>query len=216
MMNPSTFVRELKNQQFEYAFNPYAEYCDVCDLPDAATQRASLLVSMLEVASERGVDAFWIGRDLGHRGGRRTGMALTDDVHFHAHAKRWGISATRPTHGAAVKERTASVIWHMLLRLDHSIFMWNVFPFHPHLPSDPFSNRSHNSKERAVGEEILCALIQLLRPRCLVAIGNDAGKSTKRIAPDIPVVQVRHPSYGGQTEFLDQISNIYRSKVSIN
>jgi hypothetical protein len=49
----------------------------------------------------------------------------------------------------------------------------------------------------------------MLRPRRLVAIGNDATKSAMRIAGIGPVVQVRHPSYGGQREFIQQVACVY-------
>ena len=46
------------------------------------------------------------------------------------------------------RERTANVIWRMLMRIDEPIFLWNVFPLHPHEPDDPMSNRRHTAKER--------------------------------------------------------------------
>ena len=87
---------------------------------------------MLDAASAVEIDAMWIGRDLGHRGGRRTGLALTDDIRFASHTKRWGIEVDRPTQGTPVGERTASIVWEMLEQIDQNVFLWNVFPLHPY------------------------------------------------------------------------------------
>ena len=155
---------------------------------------------------ERDVESLWIGRDPGHRGGRRTGLAFTDDVHLHEHAKRWGLSIVRATRGPKISERTAAVIWKALSRMESPVFLWNVFPLHPHQPGNPFSNRPHNAHERRIGEEFLAELIPLLQPRRLVAIGNDAASSARRLADRQEIIKVRHPSHGGQAKFLAQIS----------
>ncbi len=208
-MRPIHFVEALSGLDFENTFNPYSNQCAVYDLDDAPRRRSLMLLAMLQSATESEIDAIWIGRDLGYRGGRRTGLALTDDVHIQAHAERWGVSAERPTKGEAVAERTAAVIWRILSKIETPVFLWNVFPLHPHESDDPFSNRSHNSRERRAGEEFLNQLILLLKPRRLVAIGNDAALTAYHLADQHKVVQVRHPSYGGQTRFLKQISELY-------
>lgn len=208
-MQPAEFIESLRGLNFENTFNPYSDLCAVHDLDDAPRQRSRMLQLMLESAIESEIDCIWIGRDLGYRGGRRTGLALTDDVHINAHAERWGISVERPTKGQAVAERTAAVIWRVLANIEVPVFLWNVFPLHPHESDDPFSNRSHNSRERKAGEEILSAIIRLLKPQRLVAVGNDAAATAYRLAAQHEVVHVRHPSYGGQTLFLRQIRELY-------
>lgn len=202
------FVATLHALSFDDTFNPYVHRCAVHDKADAPERRSRALATMLDAATRCKLDSIWIGRDLGYRGGRRTGLALTDDVHMQAHAKRWSVELDRPTIGQPVAERTAAVIWSVLETIDAPVFLWNVFPLHPHAPDDPFTNRAHNSRERTTGEEILAALIALLRPRRIVAIGNDAAKSLLRIDAG-PVHQVRHPSYGGQSEFLTQMNALY-------
>jgi hypothetical protein len=209
-MKPAGFVEALCAVRFENTFNPYSDTCPIHDLADAPRRRSKTLLAMLRVASESEIDAIWIGRDLGYRGGRRTGLALTDDVHINAHAKRWGLAATRPTKGGVIAERTAAVIWDILHQVAAPIFLWNVFPLHPHEPADPFTNRSHNARERDAGEQMLLDLIRLLKPRRLIAIGNDAAEAATRISQGVEVIKVRHPSYGGQNEFLGKMRDLYK------
>lgn len=208
-MSKHPFVRAVCDLKFENTFNPYVDRCETFDRVDAARMRATALEAMIESAMASPVDAIWVGRDLGYRGGRRTGLALTDDVNADAHMSRWGVKIDRPTLGAVVAERTAAVIWTMLGQIDARIFLWNVFPLHPHEPGQPFTNRNHNAKERRAGEDILALLIELLRPKRIFAIGNDAAQAMSRIDDSLPIIPIRHPSYGGQTQFLQQIREAY-------
>lgn len=199
----------LKELKFKDTFNPYSDRCDIHDKHDAPRRRSNALQRILEIATKHEIDSLWIGRDLGYRGGRRTGLALTDDMHIHLHAKRWGVSIERTTKGESIAERSATIIWSVLSQIEARIFLWNVFPLHPHESENPFSNRSHNSQERKKGEELLVELIRLLKPRRLVAIGNDATQTAHSLSVRQEVIQIRHPSYGGQTQFLAQMCNLY-------
>lgn len=208
-MSLHPFVKAVASLRFDNAFNPYADRCEVHDRYDAPQRRARALSAVIEQATQTCIDAIWIGRDLGYRGGRRTGLALTDDVNVARHAQRWNLHVERQTKGDAVAERTAAVIWGMLDQIDEAVFLWNVFPLHPHEAGSPFTNRQHNAKERQAGEEILGFLVQLLKPRRLLAVGNDAFGAASRIAAACPVTLVRHPSYGGQRQFEQQITELY-------
>ena len=208
-MNPDEIIEKLKDLKFEDTFNPYSDRCSVCDCEDAADLRCDSLRTILEAATKSEVDSLWIGRDLGYRGGRRTGLAFTDDVHLAAHGKRWDVEINRPTKDEAVAERTATSIWTALSRINVSIFLWNVFPLHPYESGDEFTNRAHNADEREVGKDLLKELIEMLEPSRLVAIGNDAKRIADQLGSDQPIEKVRHPSYGGQREFFEQIVNLY-------
>ena len=113
------------------------------------------------------------------------------------------------TKGEIVFERTAANIWYFLKEIDENIFMWNVFPFHPHESENQLSNRNHTAKERDVGLEILQELVNFLQPNKIVAIGNDAFNCAARIFDKKEIYKIRHPSYGGEKLFSKQISELY-------
>ncbi len=213
MSNPekraARLLKDLRALEFAHTFNPYSERCPVHDLAGAPGLREGLLRQMLNAALHCEVDSLWLGRDLGYRGGRRTGLAFTDDRHRAVHAGRWGLAAGAPPVREEVGERTAAAVWGVLQRLRRRVFLWNVFPLHPHRPGAPFSNRPHNVQERRAGEEFLAELLALLRPRRVVAIGACAAASAQRLCGRQRLIRVRHPSHGGQAEFLVQMKTLY-------
>lgn len=208
-MSATTFISELRNLRFENTFNPYFDCCDVYDYKNAPQKRRSILKKLLVTAENVDIDAIWVGRDLGYRGGRRTGLALTDDANFEKHLSRWSVKSEKLTKGEVVPERTASSIWSMLELIEENIFLWNVFPLHPYESNSQFSNRAHNSSERDAGEQLLEMLINNIRPKRLVAIGNDAERAVNKFSSNTETIKVRHPSYGGQATFIRQITEIY-------
>src|SRR6266542_3723462 len=105
-MTPKEFVKALSSVEFDDVFNPYSNQCPIHDLPDAPKLRRKALLALLHAAVQTEIDSLWIGRDLGYRGGRRTGLALTDEIHLAIHASRWNISVRRATTGLMVAERT--------------------------------------------------------------------------------------------------------------
>ena len=207
-MTPKTFVNSLAKVRLPTVFNPYSDRCAVYDRADAARRRKRNLEAFIEAALDHRVDTIWVARDLGYRGGRRTGVPLTDEVHLDQIGRLLGgIALERATLGPAVSERTAAIIWKVLARIEQPVVLWNVFPFHPHDPDDPFSNRSHTLAERDATLTFLLALIKMVRPKQLIAIGRDAQHALDKL--DIHVVGVRHPSYGGQSGFIAALFDLY-------
>ncbi len=192
------FVGKLQTLEFEDAFNPYADTCPYADLPDAPSIRSETLRAMIASAQSQDVQDMWIGRDLGYRGGRRTGLAFTDDATLPRHCDRWNVTVVQPTYGA-------------LDAIQANLFLWNVFPLHPHEPGNPFSNpkRKRPWQEREAGKELLNELIRALQPQRLIAIGNDAHEAVLGLATGLEVHLVRHPSFGGTQLFLSSIRKLY-------
>ncbi len=195
------FVQQLADLSFDRVFNPYAEACATHDEPEAPAIRRRNLMLVLDAAINTGVESIWIGRDLGYRGGRRTGLALTDEMHLGAHGNLYGaLPLARATRGPAMGERTATVIWQVLTELKRPIFLWNVFPLHPHERDNPMSNRCHTRAERQACRPVLLWLLKTLNPRSVIAIGRDAQAALADL--DVAAEKVRHLSYGGQAEFI--------------
>ena len=84
------FVSRLADVELPNVFNPYQDVCRAHDEPDAPSKRRANLTTALAAALELDVRTIWIARDLGYRGGRRTGLALTDEAHLHEHARLLG------------------------------------------------------------------------------------------------------------------------------
>lgn len=111
-MTPTSFVKALASLSLEDVFNPYSDTCPVHDRTDAASYRRTNLRTYLSAAENIGVDTIWMGRDLGYRGGRRTGLALTDEFHLAEMARVYpGCASRQATRGPVIAERTAAEIW---------------------------------------------------------------------------------------------------------
>jgi hypothetical protein len=200
-VTPERFVENLASGTLPSVFNPWAELCPVADLKNAVEIRRANLTLALEKALQVGVQSVVIGRDLGYRGGRRTGLALTDEPHLGAFSEMYGgLSIRRATMGPIVAERTAAMFWEIVSRLPAPVFTWNVFPYHPHEPGKPHSNRCHTRSERRQCRFALVDLLELLQPQLIIAVGNDAATGLADLGLD--AVKVRHPSYGGKSDFV--------------
>ena len=203
-----SFTDALSAVRLDNVFNPYSDHCSLHDRPDAAERRRNNLQLSLSTAVALNVRTIWIARDLGYRGGRRTGLALTDEMHLDASSALFrGLPVEKATKGPAVGERTANVIWGLLARISEPVFLWNVFPLHPHEPDDPMTNRCHTARERDACGGFLHKVIDLIQPEKIVAIGGDAHRAVEGLG--IRSEKVRHPSYGGQNVFIQQIEEAY-------
>lgn len=207
-MKPREFVSAMADIQFDGVFNPYADVCPEHDSNASPKLRRENLESYLTASIHLGVDTLWMGRDLGYRGGRRTGLPLTDEGHLAAFQSRYpGSRPSKATATDVVIERTATEIWSKITTVRAPPFLWNVFPFHPHEPESPMSNRRFKSRELEVVHNLNLALIEMLGIVRVLAIGRDAQQYAKRLGLDVE--PIRHPSYGGVTEFRASMMRIY-------
>lgn len=202
------FINDISTYEAERVFNPWAMNCEHVDVEESFGVRRENLRTVLYACAEADEIDVWIGRDLGWRGGRRTGVALVDESSLNDYALSIEVLGLRKaTIGPAMRERTATEIHLARSRISRKLFFWNVFPFHPHEADKPQSNRMHTRSEREVGLSFLSAVLTLLPVGRVVTIGNDAANALKSV--DVAHYSVRHPSYGGQKEFHRQMNSHY-------
>ena len=206
------FIDRLAEVEISNVFNPYRHRCDVHDLDNAAPIRRNNLEIVLKARHAMSVDSIWFGRDLGYRGGRRTGLALTDEVTMHTMVGPLGmpLRIAKATHGTPIAERTAAVIWNLIKRLPRAPMLWNAFPFHPHEREAHFTNRAHTARERRETAWSIEALVERFNGPKLIAIGNDASKALSDLG--FTHENARHPSYGGQREFIETMERLHDLK----
>ena len=207
-MTPKEFVGDLARFRRPSVFNPYGERCSLYDRADGVERRKRNLEKFIAAALNCDVDTIWVARDLGYRGGRRTGIPLTDEIHLDRVGRLLGgVGMERATIGPMFGERTAATTWKAISLINQPIFLWNIFPFHPHEPSNPLSNRCHTASEQKDTSKFLPIIIDMIKPKRLIAIGQDARRALGNIP--LHVIGVRHPSYGGQRDFMAALFNIY-------
>jgi uracil-DNA glycosylase len=81
-----------------------------------------------------------------------------------------------------------------------------VFPFHPHKPTNITSNRAPSRAEVVLGRPFLDLILELLSPTTIVAVGGTAQRAFARLFPNVETITVRHPSYGGKSDYITGVS----------
>ncbi|WP_137455055.1 uracil-DNA glycosylase family protein [Halomicronema hongdechloris] len=74
------------------------------------------------------------------------------------------------------------------------------------------TNRCHKKVERKAFQKLNSWLIETLRPKQVIAIGRDAQCSITELG--IKPVKIRHPSYGGKSEFFAGLSEAYGISIA--
>jgi hypothetical protein len=208
MMNSRSFIARLSEISFPHVFNPYRDCCDEHDHSQSPEIRRTNLERYLNAAFSRAVGSLWLGRDCGYRGGRRTGIALTDEVQLPTLERHFGFDGiAKATIGSPLKERTATEVWKIIREINAQVFLWNVFPFHPYEAGKPMTNRRHTASEFSQCKDLLFELIEWLQPKRIIALGADAYRAVTRSGLNASLV--RHPSYGGHVEFAATIRKLY-------
>lgn len=210
-MTATQFVDQLSSIELPNVFNPYREVCAVADHSDSPAIRRQNLAHFLGAVETVGVHSIWLGRDLGYRGGRRTGIPLTDEFHLQLLAETYCIDGiAKATNGMDLqKERTATEVWKILSIIRQPIVLWNAFPFHPFEDNQPLTNRPHSVKEFELCHDILISLIEWLQPGVIITLGADAERAVTRLG--LSCERVRHPSYGGHVQFARQMFTLYQT-----
>ncbi len=182
------------------AFNQYAY-----DDPHNALRRANLLRYLTQMAALR-PQIMLIAEAPGYRGMRITGVPFSSRAILAEGVPGeplFGEGYALPPDGdpRAWKEATATIVWGVLKEVHPPSVHWNSYPFHPHLPGKPNSNRKPRQPEIELGRPFLEAMIAMFQPAQIVAVGNTAHAALKTVGIDAQ--KVRHPAQSGKNDFVN-------------
>jgi hypothetical protein len=98
------------------------------------------------------------------------------------------------------KEPSATIVWGELIRLDFVPLIWSAYPFHPHKPGLPETNRTPKRSEIDFGRDLFLDLIDTFQIERVFAVGNIGHASLAAAGIDAP--KIRHPAQGGKNDFV--------------
>ena len=136
----------------------------------------------------------------GWRGARYSGLSLFSERQFGADEPGLRCSSSHP---GGWSEPSATVVQSAIAPWKFDVVLWNLVPTHPRRGDDPHTNRTPTRAEMRAGEPFTRALIDVLQPRHLGAIGRVASHALGR---DVPMI--RHPSHGGAVIARDSLRTL--------
>ena len=175
-----------------------------------ASQRRHNLTTYLHLLAQQQPKLLLVGEAPGYRGCRLTGIPFVSphilaNLHeqFQQPTTSFQASAEWPQYQ---KEASATIVWRTIGSWQPLPLLWNIFPFHPHQPGKPQTNRTPTANEVAAGRPFLNQLLQIFPQVKLVAVGK---KATAGLAEwQIAHTAVRHPSHGGAKQFQTALSKL--------
>jgi uracil-DNA glycosylase len=208
----------LTHEALPSVWNPYAARDPTLDLPNAADIRLANLTQYLHDHQHARIAL--IGEAAGYAGCRFTGIPFTCEAQLRECAdRRYRTSSRR----GDFDERSARCVWHTLFGgrgfsrssppaeasascAYADVILWNIFPWHPHQPGQPLSNRKPTAAEVRAGMQVLELFFDWLRPEHVFAVGRVAEQALREMA--IPATYVRHPSHGGASLFKQAMAQL--------
>jgi uracil-DNA glycosylase len=144
-----------------------------------------------------------VGIAPGHAGCALTGIPFTseDVIQNSPHPFVCGLRPHLRIAGTQ-SEQTATIIWNYLSECPAVPAFWNIFPFHPHKPGNPDSNRTPTAEEAWFGHEILNSVVEIFAPKRILAIGKLPYNTLLKFKHPRLKGYIRHPAYGGKKDFI--------------
>lgn len=187
-------------------FNPWVEVCpdDLADNgPEAKFRR---LAAHLDCQPR----FLLCGEAAGYQGCRHSGIAFTSErLICEGVIPRVAATGRLTSRHLPFSEPSATVVWKALYRhcIENQTILWNALHVHPYLEADHNSNRTPTKAEVALGEPALRLLIRTFPKARIVAVGGTAKRLLQKTGIQAHA-EVRHPAFGGATEFSQGIARI--------
>lgn len=190
-------------------FNPWTTRC-VQDLPaHGPAHRRARLGAHLDCDAR----LVLVGEAVGYQGGRYSGIAFTSErLLGEGRIPRIEPTPRLTRRPLPFSEPSATIVWRELheLRLHANTVLWNALPLHPHRADAPWSNRTPTRAEFVLGREAIELLAQAYPGAAIVAVGRHAQAVVSDVLGRV-VPGVRHPAYGGASEFARGLRDALRA-----
>ncbi len=206
------FLRLLQRYRAAHVFNPWTDRNPDDRGRNGPSARRERLVAHLSVEATHVL----IGEAPGYQGCRISGIPFTSERLLIAG------KIPRVTHdGSRMSTRirpwsepSATILWSALseLGIERTTVLWNAFPWHPHRPREPYSNRPPTRAECACGLPVLSLLLEAMPQARLFAVGRHAQRALWNIGRE--GVLLRHPAQGGAVEFRRALRRAVRARTS--
>lgn len=181
-------------------YNPY----------HGAEQRHNLKVYLTQIAESESQPALIVGEAPGYKGCRLTGIPFSSsDLIARPRHQFWQELAPRLKITTIEKENTAGIVWDLLQEIGAMPLFWNAFPFHPYERYKPKSNRQPNEREMKIGLPYLQQLADIFEISTVIGLGRRGQLQAQRCFPGKTITYVRHPSYGGKSDFVSKMGEIF-------
>ncbi|QBZ83123.1 putative uracil-DNA glycosylase [Hydrogenovibrio crunogenus] len=196
----SNFISELKKQKnTPTVSNPYL-------VAGVAENLEAYLDSMLSIDGKR---VILVGEAPGYKGCKITGIPFTSGKVFEKVKHPLLLKIKEKLVLTEIEaENTATIVWNYLSTKTTTPLFWNSFPFHPHPEGNENKNRAPTDDEIEYGVMFLRTLYEIFKPELVAGIGNSGLNCAKRAFPGVSVKYIRHPSFGGKSEFIEGMNEI--------
>ena len=161
-------------------WNPYKGHNHELDQPEGYKVRRRNLKSYLEEFSLN-PEFLLIGEAPGPWGCRFSGLAFTSERQLSDGSLPFS-GNTSSTFDPPVIERSGSVLWGTLASYHPRFFVWNSIPLHPINSGEPLSIRTPKKSELVEYSPILIRMIEILKPKSIIAIGRKSETAAVIIA----------------------------------
>ena len=135
-----------------------------------------------------------VGEAPGYAGCALTGIPFTSEQVIRSSPHPF-ITALRSrlTVSGTQSEPTATIMWARLTTSSRLPAFWNAFPFQPH-DAGSQRNRPPRPAELAFGASVLAAVLEILTPNRVFAIGRTTERTLRTHFPSLAAPYIRHPA----------------------
>jgi uracil-DNA glycosylase len=210
LLTPQAVFRALTAHRARDVFNPWRQRDRLDTEPDAPLRRLRRLALHFECRPK----LLLIGEACGYQGCRFSGIPFTSErLLLLQYIPRVACVQRISRRVRPWSEPSATTVWKVMheLGVADRVILWNSFPWHPHGPGEPHSNRRPTAAEVEQGKPILEAVLRRFECATVVAVGQVARASLRQLLGRDPLT-VRHPSMAGVSAFRSGVAAIVRRR----